>query len=156
MQDSQEGLCSVPVRNQCFTDSMMAWDSWPEPRQNRDNWPGDQNACRPCLHVSHGFSLQDLSLLLAICPSSASPYGALTSCPLLSMIPPSKCIPTPRKQHIARGGLHGLPLQHVNMPRHLGGSAASAQPLQQPSFPPFLTTTWAPPGVVFQNSLGSF
>lgn len=44
-----------------------------------------------------------LSLLLAICPFSASPYGALTSCPLLSMIPSSKCIsPSQKAAHSKR------------------------------------------------------
>lgn len=31
MQDSQEELYSIPVGNQCFTVSRVAWDSWPEP-----------------------------------------------------------------------------------------------------------------------------
>lgn len=47
------------------------------------------------------------------------------------------CFPPPRKQHTLRGGLHDLPLQHFNMPRHSGGLAASTQPSQQPRFLPF-------------------
>lgn len=73
-----------------------------------------------------------LSLLQAACPSSASSYGALTSCPLLSLIPSSKCVfPPPRKQHIARGGLHDLPLQHFSMPSRSEGSAACPGPLRR-------------------------